>query len=63
MIFITCSLSQLKKWLKLCLEIVIKIVIGYLYIYRSFHFCERDSPSNYCECGILANFNPVFQEI
>ena len=27
------------------------------------HFCERDSPSNYCECGILAKFNPVFQEM
>ena len=27
------------------------------------HFCEGDSPSNYCECDILANFNPVFQEI
>ena len=26
------------------------------------HFCECDSPSKYCECDILANFNPVFQE-
>ena len=27
------------------------------------HFSECDSLSNYCECDILANFNPVFQEI
>ena len=27
------------------------------------HFCECDSPSNYCKCDILASFNPVFKKI
>ena len=27
------------------------------------HFCECDSPSNYCKCEILASFNPVFKKI